>query len=122
MRAEDDGEIAAFKAFRDFDGNWAAFGDEELPVTGTEAANNSVYAALDSRNPNRLTLVVINKTDAATPFHFAIHGFVPSSARAYAVTSDHLSAPEAAAVDVRDGHLLFDAPPLSVTTIEATHS
>jgi len=67
ISANDTAELDAFRAFRNFDGAGATFGDQGLAVTGTLASQNSAYAALDSKDPKRLTLVVINKSGSSQP-------------------------------------------------------
>ncbi len=52
----------AFKMYRDFDGNNASFGDTSIFASTNNAADTSVYASLDSGNPNRLVLIAINKS------------------------------------------------------------
>ncbi|MEA2905552.1 MAG: hypothetical protein QOI12_2939 [Alphaproteobacteria bacterium] len=59
--------IAAFKIYRNFDGNGATFGDTSISATTADNASTSIYASLDSSNPGRMTLVLINKTGTAVP-------------------------------------------------------
>jgi hypothetical protein len=96
------------------------FGDQSLAVTGETAALNSVYAARDSKNSKRLTLVVINKGAAPTNFRFSIRKFTPGTARAFTVTSANLGHAASAPVRVNDEDITFTAAGMSVSTIEAT--
>ncbi len=54
-------EIAALRAFRNYDGNGAHFGDTSVHGVTTDDARSSVYASLDSGS-HLLTIVAINKT------------------------------------------------------------
>ncbi len=119
ISSKDTAELDAFRAFRNFDGKGAQFGDEELAVTGESAASDSVYAALDSKTAGRLTLVVINKSTTAQNFRISFRKFSPSSARAFSVTSGRLGHAQPQPVKVSDEAVLFSAPALSVSTIEA---
>ncbi|MHB8635156.1 MAG: glycoside hydrolase family 44 protein [Fimbriimonadaceae bacterium] len=120
VSAADTAELDAFRAFRNFDGAGATFGDMGLAVTGTSASENSIYAAVDSKDRNRLTLVVINKSAAPANFRIAFRKFTPATARAFTVTGANLGRASSSPVRVSDEDVLFTAPPLSVSTIEAT--
>ena len=117
---DDIGQMAGFRAFINYDGQGAKFGDLALPVRGETAENNSVYASLDAKNPRRLTIVAINKTNQATPMTFKPANFAATKARAFAVTTDALSKALPATVKMRGTTILYTAPALSVTTIELT--
>ena len=57
-------EIAALRAFRNYDGKGAHFGDTSVHAVTTDDAKSSVYASLDSASGS-MTIVAINKTTAA---------------------------------------------------------
>jgi hypothetical protein len=114
----DQGQIAGFKAFLDFDGSKARFGDMELPVKGETPQDDSVYAALDSNDRRRLTIVAINKTGAAMPMRFSLGTFKVSKVRAFTATADSLPNLKAAQASAAGSTVIFSAPPLSVTTLE----
>ena len=57
-------EIAALRAFRNYDGNGAHFGDTSVHGVTTDDAKSSVYASLDSGS-HLVTIVAINKTTGA---------------------------------------------------------
>ena len=125
MGKDDAAQIAGFKAFRDFAGKGARFGDVGLAVRGADAASESVYAARDSKLPSRLTLVVINKTNrprsyripvAASPRAIHIEG------RAFVRSEGHLALPVAETVEVQGGTLAASVGPVGVETVEATVS
>ena len=53
---------AAFKLFRNYDGKGSAFGDTAVSSATDDVVQTSVYAAVDSKNPGTLWLVVLNKS------------------------------------------------------------
>ena len=55
----------AFQLFRNYDMQGSAFGDTSISSSTTDVNASSVYAAYDSTNRNRVTIVAINKS--ATP-------------------------------------------------------
>jgi mannan endo-1,4-beta-mannosidase len=65
---------AAYKIFRNYDGNRGAFGANSVRAESTDPAMSSIYASAD---PTALHLIVINKS-ATEPIagHFAISGGV----------------------------------------------
>lgn len=120
LSAGDLAELAGFKAFTNFDRLGAKFGDRSLSVAGETASQNSVYAALDSTKPGRMTLVVINKTIGETPFSISLTGFAPSVARGYSVTAGNYLTPVTTQVAISGSVLRFKSPARSITTIELT--
>jgi len=52
----------AFRAYRNFDGKGAAFGDTSIQATSSDVATATVYASVDSANPDRVVVVLINKS------------------------------------------------------------
>lgn len=117
---KDVAEVAGFRSFVNFDGNGAKFGDLGLGVSGEQPAADSVYAALDSKNQNRLTIVAINKSTEKLPLHFLTKGFTAKNGTAYVVTDQALDAPSRQQVQTGNEDAQFVAPPLSVTTIVLT--
>jgi hypothetical protein len=111
-------QIAGFRAFLDFDGQGARFGDRGLAVSGERAADNSVYAALDSKNKGRATLVVVNKTGTASPMRIAFTGFAPKTVRAFAADPANPFAPKPVSASVQNGQIVVEAPTLSVVSLE----
>jgi len=119
LGTDDKGEIAGFRAFLDYDGHGGHFGDVGLGVSGETPSDDSVYASVDSKDPRKLTLVVINKTDAARRLSFDLGRAKATSPQAFTATSASLPNLVSSEVTATDGRLLFDAPPESVTTIAA---
>jgi fibronectin type 3 domain-containing protein len=54
--------LAGFRAFRDFDGAGANFGDTSLQSTSGNVQNVVVYASADSATPGRFVFVAINRS------------------------------------------------------------
>ncbi len=115
MGKDDAAQIAAFKAFRDYDGRGSHFGSEGLAVVGTQAADESLYA---SRDAQRIVMVAINKTTSARPFMVALRGETSASATGYGRSSGVYNAPMPVKVGVAKGMVSFTAAPLSVVTVE----
>lgn len=54
----------AFQIFGNYDMKGSRFGDTSIESTSNDVASSSVYGAFDAANPNRVTIVAINKADA----------------------------------------------------------
>lgn len=106
--------LAGYRAFRNFDGRGARFGDLGLKVVGESAAQNSLYAALDSRNAARLTIVAINKTDRTMPIRVILRGFPAKSAEAWVFTEGAFAKGNPAPISVEAGSASAVLPPYSV--------
>ena len=119
LNSKDKAALAGFQAFTNFDRLGARFGDQGLKVTGEVPSDNSVYAALDSTDPERLTIIAINKTATAQSLSIQVKGFRPKSAMAFAVRDGVYETPEAWNCECRSTGLQIVAPPMSVTTIAA---
>jgi mannan endo-1,4-beta-mannosidase len=109
--------VAAFKLYRNYDGKGAGFGDTAVGATVADLAKASVYAAVDSKNPKLLWVMVINK-DLQGIFRgeFQIQG-ATQYARAGVYVLDGKSPqirPEPP-VDIRDNRLSYSLAPLSAT-------
>lgn len=113
---DDVAQIAGFRAFLNYDGKGNRFGDKSLKVKGGDPAKVSVYAALDSKNKNRLTIVVINKTSTKQDYDIDTKGFTSRHVRAYTVSMKNSGG--GAAPNWKDGILRTECQPHSVTTIE----
>lgn len=119
MGKEDVAQLAAFQAYRDFDGRGAKFGDRSLNVSGSIASDESVYAARDAKNPSTLTIVAINKTSQPRRFVMAISsgGAKLVKARAYVRANVRLQAPAGQEVKIERGTLSLTLPPRSVASV-----
>src|ERR1700734_2236570 len=78
--------LAGFRAFRDFDGAGANFGDTSLLATSSNVQNVVVYASSDSTTPGRVVFVAINRSTSAQVT--AINGQpLSGTAKLYQVTT-----------------------------------
>jgi hypothetical protein len=115
--------LAGFRAFRDFDGASANFGDTSLQSTSSSVKDVVVYASLDSTAPGRVVFVAINRANSAKVT--AINGQALSgTARLYQMTASSAQGqnpvqPMAAGTMAVSGSLLtITLPAYSVTTID----
>ncbi len=77
----------AFKAYLDYDGKGGRFGDTSIAAETTDVEKTSVYASVDSGDPDRMVVVAINKTDAAQEATLALSNVGPfSRAEVFRVT------------------------------------
>ena len=115
--------LAGFRAFCDFDGNGANFGDTSLAATSSNVANVVVYASTDSATPGRTIFVAINRSTTAQVV--AINGASFSgTAHFYQMTAASTAGqspilPVAAGTQsVAGSSITVTLPALSVTTID----
>jgi len=118
INAEDVSQIAAFKAFRDYDRKGSTFGDLGLQVKGETPERNSLYASLSSKNRSTLTMVYINKESTRHLVKVKLAGLKGSAAKAYAITEGRYSEPLTIQAKTVQEFVSFEAPPLSVVTVE----
>lgn len=75
---------AAFRVFRNYDDNGSSFGDTSIAATSSDVSLASVYASIDSRDPTRTKVVVINKSTSSKRAGIKIaHSAVYSSAKVF---------------------------------------
>jgi hypothetical protein len=121
-----DYELAGFRAYRNFDGNAANFGDTAVSTVSSNPGSVMVYASTDSTTPGRVVLVVINR--ANTSQVAAISGLTLSgTASLYQMTATTASAQSTAGdpvtpvsigtMAVSSSSLTLTLPAYSVTTI-----
>lgn len=80
--------MAALRAYRNYDGSSAAFGDTSISAVTSDVASTSVYASMDAANPSRVVLVALNKTDAPLTAGIRIaHPTLFSHAAVYTITA-----------------------------------
>lgn len=79
---------SAFRLYRNFDGKGNAFGDTHVAVDNPDNAVFSTYASLDSKNPNLLHVIAINKSASAKPVTISLSGKTWQSAVAYGFSTD----------------------------------
>ena len=115
--------LGGFRAFRDFDGAGANFGDTSLPATSSNVQNVMVYASSDSATPGRFVVVAINRSTSSQVT--AISGLALSgTAELYQMTAtsaqgqNPVEPVSIGTVTVSGATLTITLPALSVTTIE----
>jgi len=109
----------AFKMYRDYDGNQSTFGDISLAATSTDVSKVAAYVSRDSQNPNRLVLVVINRSFTAEDVSF--NGLAASgNAKVYRMETNKSSPVFVGQVPVNLSNWVISLPALSVSTIEIT--
>ena len=115
--------LAGFRAFRDFDGAGANFGDTSLLATSSNVQNVVVYASSDSSTPGRFVFVAINRS--ASSQVTAISGQALSgTARLYQITAasaqgqNPVEPVSIGPMPVSGSSFTITLPALSVTTIE----
>ncbi len=115
--------LAAFRAFRDFDGASSNFGDTSVQATSSNVQNVMVYASTDTTSPGRVVFVAINRSTSSQVT--AINGLTLSgTAHIYQMTATSAQnqnpiAPVAAGTMPTSGaSLTISLPALSVTTID----
>jgi fibronectin type 3 domain-containing protein len=115
--------LAGFRAFRDFDGAGANFGDTSLKATSSNVQNVVVYASADSATPGRFVFVAINRSTASQVT--AISGqSLSGTAHLYQMTGSSAQGqnpvqPVSIGTMAATGSsLTLTLPALSVTTIE----
>jgi fibronectin type 3 domain-containing protein len=115
--------LAGFRAFRDFDGAGANFGDTSLQSTSSDVQNVVVYASSDSATLGRIVFVAINRS--TTSQVTAVNGqSLGGTAKLYQVTAasaqgqNPVAPVSIGAMTVSGSSLILTLPALSVTTIE----
>ncbi len=115
--------MAGFRAFRDFDGAGANFGDTSLQATSSNVQNVMVYASSDSNTPGRYVFVAINRSTSSQVT--AINGqSLSGTAKLYQITAASAQGQgtvepvSIGTVPVSASSFTITLPALSVTTIE----
>jgi mannan endo-1,4-beta-mannosidase len=106
---------SAFKLYRNYDGKQGTFGDTAVAATA-DLDKSSIYAATDSKRPDLLTVLVINK-ELRTNFDGRIQLKDAAFRRAEVYRLDGSSPdirPERA-IDLKNGQIAARLPPLSAT-------
>ncbi|MCQ3939362.1 MAG: hypothetical protein DPW18_20300, partial [Chloroflexi bacterium] len=82
----------AFRMYRNYDGNGGKFGETSVSAVSGDSAQLSVFAA--ERNADgAMTLMIINKTDAAITGNVALENFTPDGlARVFQYSASNLNA------------------------------
>ena len=115
---DDIAQKSAFAAVRDFVGAGAKFGDLGVRVTGAEPSSWSAYAALDTKDRSRLTVIVINKRSATSPVRINLDQFRGKSVRGFTIKGSDFKRVSVSGLTMNSGIVSFESPGLSVTTLE----
>jgi len=115
--------LAAFRAYRGFDGGNASFGDVSLQSTSSSVQDVVVYASLDSTTAGRVVFVAINRSTSSKVT--AINGQALSgTAYLYQITGTSAQSQSpiepvsVGSMAVSGSSLTVTLPALSVTTID----
>jgi len=115
--------LAAFRAYRGFDGGNASFGDTSLKSSSSSVKDVVVYASLDSTTPGRVVFVAINRSTSSKVT--AINGqalfgtaYLYQITAASAQTQSPIEPVSAGSMAVSGSSLTVTLPALSVTTID----
>ena len=105
--------------FRNFNGSNGSFGDTSISASTTNVANSSVYASVDSSNPNRVVIVCINKTASAQTAGISLtHTVRMNVAEIYTLTSSGSAPVRQADQNITLVNAFqYSMPAYSVTTI-----
>jgi hypothetical protein len=111
--------LGAFRAFRNYDGAGASFGDRSIRATSSDDALASVYGSLSSTNGAAMVLVAINKSDTVVDATIDVtHTSSYTTAEVYRITSS--SAVPQRATDLtaaNANHFAYAMPPYSVSVV-----
>ena len=116
--------LAGFRAFRDFDGAGANFGDISVKSTSSDVSSVMLYASQDTTAAGRVVFVAINRTN--TPQTTAINGLpLSGTAHIYQMTSASANNQTPVVKPISKGTLAVSGssmtitlPALSVTTVD----
>src|SRR5262249_41035533 len=88
--------MAAFEAFRNYDGQGACFGDTSASATSSDPSTATVYASMNQADHNHVVIIAINKaTTTKTAAIKVTAETVFKSVKVYTVTNGNPS-PQAA--------------------------
>jgi mannan endo-1,4-beta-mannosidase len=108
---------AAFRLFRNYDGNGGTFGDTAIKASAPDVTKTSVFAATDSKHPNVVTVLVINK-DQRTHYAGQVTlqgGAKYSVARVFRMDKTSAKVQPQGSVALHDNRIDYALPPLSAT-------
>ena len=110
---------AAFKMYRDYDGQLGSFGDISMAAASSDTSKVATYVSQDSSHPNRYIMVAINRSTDSQDVNFA--GLpVTGTVKAYRIEGTQTTPVFVGEVPVDLASWVITLPTLSVTTIELT--
>jgi hypothetical protein len=119
-QSDDDAFVqGAFRVFRNYDGQGAAFGDRSVAAASSDPARASIYASVASDDANRIVIVAINRSDTAEDATLAItHASPLASAQVFVLSA---AGPEPAAAPALSasspGTFAYTLPAYSISVI-----
>lgn len=110
---------AGFRMFRNFDGNGTHFGDTSVRATSPDVATASVYASIDSANPDRVVVVMVNKGNASKRAALTLsHASLLTRGQVYQLTAASPSPVRGSdATNLQPNAFTLTLPAMSVTTV-----
>lgn len=108
---------AAFRLYRNYDGKGGTYGDTAVSATAADVTKASVFAATDSKRPNLLMVIVINK-DQTAKYMGQISLAGPAryaTARAYVLDRTRPEVRAAETLEIKDNRIDYALEPLSAT-------
>ena len=114
----------AFDMFRNYDGTGGQFGDISVQADSDAIEDASVYASLDSEDPDRMVLIAINRTDQALDAAISVTSDrLFETAEVYQLTSAGATPNRVANVDITLLNAFhYTMPAYSVSTLVLTSS
>ncbi|MFT3836912.1 MAG: glycoside hydrolase family 44 protein [Myxococcaceae bacterium] len=111
--------LAAFHAYRNYDGNGAGFEDTSVQATTSDVATATVYGSLHSTDPSKMVIVAINKSATAKSAGLKVYSTAQfSKLKVYTVTSASASVvPGSDAPAVGVNAFDYTMPPMSVSVL-----
>lgn len=108
-----------FEMFRNYNGANGSFGNTSIEATNPNAQDYSVYASVDAGNPDRMVLVVINKTNQTRTAGIAVtHTSQFNVAEVYQLTSGNSQPQRVSDINITQTNAFqYTMPAYSVTTI-----
>jgi len=112
---------AAFRAYRNFDGQGSAFGDTSIYASSSDVATATSYASFDAANPARVVIVAINKSDASKTAGIKVaHPTAFSTLKVWTLTATGAALTPAADVTATATNAFrYTMPALSVSVLAA---
>jgi O-glycosyl hydrolase len=119
LRGDESFANAAFRAFRNYDGAGAAFGDTSIHAASSDVATATVYASSDAADPDRVVIVAINKTTLEKSADITIdHGTKFGHLQVWTLTEAGAALMRAEDVTGKgDNSFRYTMPPLSVSVL-----
>ncbi|HEX2875846.1 MAG TPA: glycoside hydrolase family 44 protein [Polyangiaceae bacterium] len=110
---------AAFRVYRNFDGQGATFGDTAVAATTSDIEKTSVYASTVEADASRIVLVLINKDTAVHTANIAIEAssaFTRAGVWTLTAAGSDVKAAGVANVSAQNS-IVYDMPAMSVSVI-----